>query len=369
MTQPFPTMLALGLMSGTSLDGIDAALISTDGVSVQSFGASFTMPYDSASRDRLRACLGERESPAYIKAVEAELTDHHAHAVRELLARAGVPLADVGVIGFHGQTIAHRPEDRYTRQIGDGRMLARSLGVPVVFDMRSADVAAGGQGAPLASTLHRALARDLDGPTAILNVGGVANVTWLPGGDGEPLAFDTGPGNALMDDWMQRHTGDICDTGGRVAARGTVDAAALTAMMQHPYFAEVPPKSLDRDDFATLARAVAGLSLEDGAATLAAFTVEAAAVAARWFPAPAKRWLVCGGGRHNPTLMSGLAARLGLPVEPVEVVGWDGDALEAQAFAFLAVRSLRGLPLTFPGTTGVPVALTGGCLARPSVAA
>lgn len=366
MTPPFPPMIALGLMSGTSLDGIDAALITTDGVAVQAFGASLTAPYDAGFRAGLRACLGEKASPETIAAVEAELTDRHAAVVRQLLERAGIEARDVGVIGFHGHTIAHRPEDRYTRQIGDGDRLAEALGIPVVFDLRSADVAAGGQGAPLASTLHMALAAAVPGPLAVLNIGGVANVTWLSGNDAGPLAFDTGPGNALMDDWMHRHTGQVCDTDGVTAAAGVVDTDILGRLMTHAYFSEQPPKSLDRDDFAARAEAVAGLSLADGAATLTAFTVESVAVASRWFPDPVKRWLVCGGGRHNPTVMQRLQARLGVPVEAVEAVGWDGDALEAQAFAFLAVRSLRGLPVTYPGTTGAPQPLTGGRLARPS---
>jgi anhydro-N-acetylmuramic acid kinase len=276
---------------------------------------------------------------------------------------AGLTAADVAVIGFHGHTILHRPDARRTWQIGDGALLARLTGIDVVADFRAADVAAGGQGAPFAPLYHAALCHALDKPVAVLNLGGVGNVTWI-GADDRLLAFDTGPGNALLDDWAQRHTGKPCDENGALAAAGRVDAAVLGRLLGHPYFAKAPPKSLDRDDFT--ADAVAGLSAADGAATLAAFTCGAVAAARAHFPAPARRWVVTGGGRHNPVLMRGLAAALRVPVEPIEAIGADGDVLEAQAFAFLAVRSLRGLPLSVPGTTGVPRPMPGGRLFKAS---
>jgi len=351
---------AIGLMSGTSLDGIDAAVLETDGVRVAAAGHRLTEAYPADVRARLKAVLGGGAADA-VAAVERELTERHAAAVARLMAEAGLAAADVDVIGFHGHTILHRPEARRTWQIGDGPLLAARTGIDVVADFRAADVAAGGQGAPFAPLYHAALCRDLAKPVAVLNLGGVGNVTWI--GDGEAmLAFDTGPGNALLDDWAQRHTGRPCDVDGALAAAGQADAALLARLLAHPYFVKAPPKSLDRDDFS--AAAVDGLAPADGAATLAAFTCASVAAARAHFPAPARRWVVTGGGRRNPVLMRGLAHTLGVPVEPIEAIGADGDALEAQAFAFLAVRSLAGLPLSVPGTTGVPRPMTGGRLFR-----
>lgn len=360
------TVLALGLMSGTSLDGVDAALVETDGETVAATGAAITVPYDPALRERLRGVLGSRQPSAAVAAAEAAMTDAHAQAVEALLRTAGIPPERVAVLGFHGHTILHDPAGGRTWQIGDAARLAARTGIDVAHDFRSADVAAGGEGAPLAPAFHAALARTLPGPLAVLNLGGVGNVTWIAE-DAPLLAFDTGPGNALIDDWVRRRTGAICDMDGRLAAAGRVGDTALAALLDHPYFGRRPPKSLDRDAFD--AAPVEGLSTEDGAATLAAFTVAAVARAVAHLPAPPLRWLVTGGGRRNPTLLAMLQRHLGVPVEPVEAVGWDGDALEAQAFAFLAVRSLRGLPLSYPGTTGVPRPLPGGRLVRRAAAA
>jgi len=349
---------AVGLMSGTSMDGIDAALIETDGTRVLRFGPAITTPYEPPFRERLRAILGGQGDVA---GVERDLTDLHAAAVGELLAGAPVARDTVRVIGFHGHTILHAPAARRTWQIGDGARLADAVGIDVVGDLRQADVAAGGQGAPLAPVYHLALSADLDRPLAVLNIGGVANVTWI--GPGEQLvAFDTGPGNALIDDWMLRRTGVAVDRDGRAAGAGRANEAALAMLLSNGYFALPPPKSLDRDAFDTAP--LAGLSVEDGAATLARYTVESVALALDHLPHRPRRWLVCGGGRHNRTLMAMLAARLRAPVEPVEAVGWRGDALEAEAFALMAVRSLEGLPISFPGTTGVPAPMTGGRLFR-----
>ncbi len=355
------SLLSLGLMSGTSLDGVDAALIRTDGERVTALGAALTVPYPETLRESLRGVLGGRGPVA---GVERALTLFHAEVVERLLAEAGLAAAQVDVVGFHGHTILHRPHQGETWQIGDGALLAARTGINVVHDFRSDDVRGGGQGAPLVPVFHRALAAGLERPLALLNLGGVGNVTWI-GEDGDLLAFDTGPGNALLDDWALRHTGQPLDRGGALAAQGRVRETAVAAFLAHAYFARRPPKSLDRDDFAALAaRLTEGLSPEDGAATLAALTVAAVAAAAGHLPRPPRRWLVCGGGRHNPVLMAGLAAALAAPVAAVDGEGWNGDALEAQAFAFLAVRSLRGLPLTFPGTTGAPRPLGGGRLAE-----
>jgi anhydro-N-acetylmuramic acid kinase len=348
---------AIGMMSGTSCDGVDAALIHTDGIVIDDFGPTLTLPYDVAFRARLQSCFGGKGPVA---AVERDLTERHAEAARQLLALAQRQPSEIAVVGFHGQTIHHAPAQRQTVQIGDGALLAKLTGIDVVNDFRSADVQAGGQGAPLAPIYHLARAQNLAKPIAVLNLGGVGNVTWI-GEDGMLLAFDTGPANALLDDWALRHTGKPVDVGGALAAAGTPSSAALAKLKSDPYFALPAPKSLDRQHFKALAdAALSGLSAADGAATLVAFTVWSVAEAVRAFPAPAREWLVCGGGRHNPAIMQGLRAALSCPVRSVDEVGWNGDALEAQAFAFMAVRSLRGLPLSFPGTTGVPQPMTGG---------
>jgi len=351
-------MRIIGLMSGTSLDGVDAALLETDGVTVSGFGPSLTLPYPAALRARLRALLDRApdlaEADADLRDATAALTRHHAAAV----AAIGQPAE---LIGFHGQTILHAPERRRTWQIGDAGLLARLTATPVAHDFRSADVAAGGQGAPLVPVFHAALAAGLAQPLAVLNIGGVANITFLRGGT--MLACDTGPGCALLDDFSARHLGEPMDRDGRLASRGTAHEPTLAALLAHPFFARPAPKSLDRQDFATALQAVAPLSAADGAATLAAFTARAAA-ATPW-PEPPRRVLVTGGGRHNPAIMAALRRAFPCPVEPVESVGWNGDALEAQCFAHLAARVLHGLPLSFPGTTGVAAPCPGGRITRP----
>lgn len=352
----------IGLMSGTSLDGVDAAWVETDGDVVSALGPTLTFPYEDDLRSALRILLDrapglDPEDPALTEAVQ-RLTETHARAT---LALGGTP----DLIGFHGQTILHDPARRRTWQIGDAALLARLTGVAVAHDFRSADVAAGGQGAPFAPLFHAALARDLPKPLAVLNIGGVANVTWI-GPDERLIAFDTGPGNGPLDDWVARHTGRSFDRDGALARAGTADAAVLRRLLAHPYFARPAPKSLDRLDFARAlaASGIEALSPQDGAATLVAFTATAAASAP--FPAPPRRWLVSGGGRRNPAIMDALRQALPAPVEPVEAVGWDGDALEAQCFGFLAARIAAGLPLSLPETTGVPRPLPGGRLTRPT---
>jgi anhydro-N-acetylmuramic acid kinase len=351
----------IGLMSGTSLDGVDAAWLDTDGVTVTAFGPALTVPYDADLRRDLRTILDlaptlASDDPRLLSAVE-RLTEHHVHAA-EAIGRS----ADL--VGFHGQTILHQPDRRRTWQIGDADMLARRLGIPVAYDFRSADVAAGGQGAPFAPVYHAALAVALAKPLAILNIGGVANVTWI-GRDGSLLAFDTGPGNGPLDDWVFRHTGQGFDRDGALSASGRVDKGVLGRLLSHAYFGQPGPKSLDRLDFGTALgeSGLSALSAADGAATLARFTVETIATAK--FPEAPVRWLVCGGGRRNRVLIDGLRQSLGVPVEPVEVVGWDGDALEAQCFGFLAARVVANLPLSFPSTTGVHAPLAGGRIADP----
>ncbi|MDE1897005.1 MAG: anhydro-N-acetylmuramic acid kinase [Rhodospirillales bacterium] len=350
-------MQAIGLMSGTSLDGVDAAWVQTDGETVSGFGQAATVLYEDSLRADLRRILDLAAALAaddpFLRDVTEKLTREHALAVA-VLGKA----ADV--IGFHGQTILHAPEAGRTWQIGDAPLLSHITRLPVVHDFRSADVAAGGQGAPLVPLFHAAMAKEIEKPLLIVNIGGVANATWL-GPNGEIIACDTGPGNGPLDDLAQKHLGQAYDKDGALAASGQVDYARLRALLAHPFFALPPPKSLDRLSFSSLIeQAIAGLAPPEAAATLAAFIC--AAIAQTPWPAPPKQVLVTGGGRHNATLMAGLAARFTVPVQPVEAVGWNGDALEAQCFAFLAVRSLRGLPLSLPSTTGVKAPQTGGRL-------
>ncbi|PVE54440.1 anhydro-N-acetylmuramic acid kinase [Arthrobacter sp. TPD3018] len=361
-------MLAIGLMSGTSLDGIDAALIDTDGEGEVRALAFRGEPYSDAAREQLAAATAlaltfdrPRASPDIVAA--GELIDRtHAFAVHKLLRDAGVAAADVAVIGYHGQTVAHRPDRGWTWQIGDGAVLARATGIAVVSDLRSADVAAGGQGAPLLPIYHAALTAGLERPVAVLNLGGVGNVTFV-GADGDLVAFDTGPANGLIDSWVEAETGARYDADGALAASGHVDEAVLTAMLDHPYFAAPSPKSLDRNDFTI--QPARGLSAADGAATLTAFTAATVAEALDQLPERPKRLIVAGGGRHNPTLLRMIGERTGIAPEASDTLGWDGDAMEAEGFAYMAVRTLKGLQISFPGTTGVPHPLPGGRIDRP----
>ncbi len=347
-------------MSGTSLDGVDAAWLETDGLTITRFGPAVTLLYQDDLRADLRRLLdlAPRLTPddPFLQTVEDRLTRDHAIAV-SMTGRA----ADL--IGFHGQTILHAPQQRRTWQIGNAPLLARITRIPVVHDFRSNDVVHGGEGAPLVPLFHAALAAALPKPLLIVNIGGVANITWL-GAGGEIIALDSGPGNGPLDDLAQRHLGAAFDENGAFAASGTVDEARLRTLLADPFFARPAPKSLDRLSFQTLiSRATGGLAPPDAAATLAAFT--AAAIKAAPVPAPPVRVLVTGGGRHNRAIMAELARRFPVPVQPVEAVGWNGDALEAQCFAYLAVRSRRGLALSLPTTTGVPTPLSGGRLALP----
>ncbi len=359
---PSSPLRTLGLMSGTSVDGVDVALIETDGERIAALGPYLTVPYADDVRRLIRAAFGAELPSDATHAAERAVTEAHVLAVQRWSAEQDIALSTIDVVGFHGQTITHRPERRFTWQIGDGAALARSLGVRVVNDLRGADVAAGGQGAPLVPVYHAALARDLPRPLAVVNVGGVANVTWV-GADESLLAFDTGPGNAPIDDWCMRRAGQRYDKDGMLGATGTVDRTRLEHFSEHRFFARIPPKSLDRGDFSDAW--AEGLGAADGAATLTAGTARALALAARHFPAPAVQWVICGGGAHNPTLLRMIAEETRGKVVTGADLGWDGDGLEAQAFGFLAVRSLRGLPLTFPTTTGAPQPLTGGTLHLP----
>ena len=344
-------------MSGTSLDGIDAALIESDGELVTARLGGVTIPYDTQFRDSLRACLGAREWSAEIRLAEMELTDRHAETVSLLLKTLSVPRDAVDLIGFHGHTITHDPAFKFTWQLGAGSDLAKFTGIDVVAKFRNADVAAGGEGAPLVPAYHCALARNLPKPVVFLNLGGVANVTWVGKGD-RLLAFDTGPANALIDDWIAERTDKIFDEGGEIAATGQVDEAGLERLLGNKFFARPSPKSLDRNEFNIAA--LQGLSLEDGAATLSAFTVESVVLALRQFLCLPTRIVVTGGGRNNTHIMGLLAKRVNIPIDPAEAVGWNGDLLEAEAFGYLAIRSVLDLPISWPTTTGIKTPLSGG---------
>jgi anhydro-N-acetylmuramic acid kinase len=349
-------------MSGTSVDGVDVALIETDGEQVKSFGPFVTVSYADDVRQRIRAAFGAERPNEATAAAEQAVTAAHVEAVKRWSRESGTALSTLDVVGFHGQTITHRPERRFTWQVGDGATLARATGVKVVSDLRIADVKAGGHGAPLVPVYHAALARDLPRPLDVVNIGGVGNVTWI-GADGSLLAFDTGPGNGPIDDWCARRAGLRFDRDGALAAAGKVDRARVERFSEHRYFSVTPPKSLDRGDFGD--SWADGLSVADGAATLTRGTARAIALAVRHFPVPVAQWVVSGGGARNPTLLKAIAKETRGKVVTADSLGWNGDALEAQAFAFLAVRSLRGLPITFPGTTGAPRPLTGGRLDEP----
>ena len=366
---------AIGLMTGTVLDGmIDIAMLRTDGESVAEFGPWTLAPYPPEVRSLLARALAEAlqwqftgPEPAVFREAEQALTRGQSEAVTSFLTAQGIDPASVAVIGFHGQTVLHRPpipgQPGDTRQLGDGALMAALTGIDVVHDFRTADVRAGGQGAPLSASYHAALLQSLGTPatTAVLNLGGVANVTWR-GSDGTLAAFDTGPANAPLNDWVEQATGIGMDRDGTLAQRGQVDEARLTRLLDHAWLAAPYPKSLDRYSFrATMAD---GLSLEDGAATLTAFTAACVGRGLDLLPERPTRLIVCGGGRKNPAIMDALRSRAG--VEPImaEAVGWRGDAVEAECFALLAVRTLRGLPISFPTTTGVPAPMTGGQLSH-----
>jgi len=358
----------IGMMSGTSMDGVDAAMLVTDGKEIGGFGPTVFRPYDDEERTVLRAALADARAlddrtarPGALAEAERIVTAAHGEAV-ERLCSAHPDLA-VDLVGFHGQTVLHAPDRHLTIQIGDGHALAERLGLPIVFDFRAADVAAGGEGAPFVPVYHQALARraGLSGDVVVVNIGGVANITRI-GADGSLAAGDTGPGNALIDDFVRARTGLAMDEGGALAARGTVDEMALSALMADPWFEEPLPKSLDRDAFSP--SPVHLLSTEDGAATLAAFTASAIAGAIAT-AGGADTIVISGGGAHNPIIVRMIEAATGATVRRATDIGWDGDFVEAQAFAYLAARSLAGLPLSFPETTGVPQPMPGGVLVRP----
>ena len=368
---------AIGLMSGTSLDGIDVGVVDTDGKAFVKPGPSSYVPYPPELKDEIRACFGKTEPDAQTKAAEEKITLLHAEAVKEFMRSEEFLPKDIDVIGFHGQTITHKPKDGLTWQLGDGALLAAQTGVDVVSRFRVADVKAGGEGAPLIPYYHQALARQkkVDFPAVFLNIGGVANVTWIGEKPDDILAFDTGPGNALMDDFMNRNFGKPYDFAGDKAKAGKKDIGLLASWLKEDYLEKAPPKSLDRGFLPDKNKkhvnadmnvwdisGVWDLSPEDAMATLAQFTAETILAARCHFPSPAKVWYSCGGGRHNDYLMGLIAAKLDVPLKSINDLGYNGDSIESEGFAYLAVRSLLGLPLSLPTTTGVKAPTTGGIL-------
>ncbi|WP_171099568.1 anhydro-N-acetylmuramic acid kinase [Ruegeria sp. HKCCD7255] len=358
---------ALGAMSGTSLDGVDAAVLQTDGHQIHGFGDTGYRPYSDAERAVLRKALGQWHGPDVDAAAEL-VTFAHAEALSEF--------DQIDLIGLHGQTLAHEPRGRGTLQVGDGDGLAQALGVPIVWDFRSDDVAMGGEGAPLAPFFHFACAKWIGAtqPLCFLNLGGVGNLTYIdpsfdgPEASGALLAFDTGPANAPIDDLVQARLGQPMDRDGKIARGGAVETGALERFLAEPFFARMPPKSLDRNDFARMVGLVSELPDADAVATLTAMCAAGVAQGMAHCPKPPTRVLVTGGGRHNPVLMEMLRVSLDCPVEPVETVGLNGDMLEAQAFAYLAVRVARGLPTSCPGTTGVSALVGGGVVSSTRLA-
>lgn len=386
---PGKPIWALGVMTGTSMDGVDGAMLETDGDTISAFGPSEYVDFTPTQRFGIQKAIawaaeqrtevlktgtrtnfaGCPEVQAVVEALDGSIGPL-AISLSEKLSVHTNTASDGEIAGVHGQTIAHRPEQGLTVQVG---LSPDRFPMPLVWDFRTADVDAGGQGAPLAPFFHFALAKYIGAqePLAFLNIGGVGNVTWVdaskavPSADGALVAFDTGPGNALVNDWMAATTGATMDKGGAAAAAGQVHADRLATNSGQAYLDRLPPKSLDRNDFHGVLAAMEGLSINDGAATLTAFTAECVAASVQHMPSPPTRWLVCGGGRHNTTMMAMLAERLDAPVDPVEAVGLDGDMLEAQAFAYLAVRVLRGLPTSAPSTTGCREPVSGGRISYP----
>jgi len=368
---------AIGLMSGTSMDGIDVALVRTDGVSQVERGPFLGLAYDDDFRRRLRQGLEDAkaitersERPGSLAELERDLTLRHADAVRAFLAANGLRPRDIDVIGFHGQTVLHRPDQALTVQIGDGAALARETGIDVVYDMRANDMVHGGQGAPLVPAYHAALAAALGAdslPACFVNIGGISNLTYI-GTDGEVAAFDSGPGNTLIDQWVEAQAGLAFDAGGAIACRGRVLKPLADRYLGHAFFTANVRRSLDRNDFSPPQQGEA--SLEDGARTLAHVAAASIFASARHLPEKPKTYVICGGGRLNAVIMGDLAAlaeREGAAIVNADDLALDGDAMEAEAWGYLAVRSLKGLPLTFPGTTGVKMPVSGGVRRMPIV--
>lgn len=349
------TLTALGLMSGTSMDGVDVALIKTDGLDFLEILGGFFWPYASKTREFLQRIVQGDFSQQAI--VEDQVTKEHISAIKAFLREQKIDV-NIDVIGFHGHTVLHQPSEKQSIQIGNTKLLIDAFGIDVVDHFRQADIQAGGQGAPLAPLYHKLITQGRDHPVAIVNIGGISNVTWV-GQDAEQItAFDTGPGNVLLDEWVKKHNKGHYDKDGEAGFKGKVDLDQLQKLLDHPYYKISPPKSLDRYDFSDID--LSSLSFEDGAATLAALTAHSIEKSRHFFPQEIKSWVITGGGRHNLFLIEQLKKCSNIPVQLIDELGYNGDMIEAQAFAYLAVRSLKGMALTLPQTTGVSEPMTGG---------
>jgi len=357
------SFISLGLMSGTSLDGTDVSIIQTDGEKILDFGPSVSIPYSDHFRETLKnAVLRAGRSNQFTSedSLGRELASINIEAVTKFLS---INIVDSkfkrpDIIGFHGHTILHRPDQGFSKQIGDCQYLASELGIPVVGNFRARDIYGGGQGAPLVPVYHKALFSEHKKPLCVVNIGGIANITWIGNSDKDIIAFDTGPGNGLIDSWVEQKIGNRFDIDGIVASQGQIHGNILDKLMDNSYFSRKFPKSLDRSDFNL--QEIKNLSLEDGAATLTAFTAETILLGIRQCPLPPEVVFITGGGRHNKTIMDSLNKEYLFNIYPIEHADFDGDALESQAFAFLAVRSVKKDPITFPSTTGVSRPSTGG---------
>lgn len=361
--EPYGQVISsIGLMSGTSLDGVDAALIRTDGYSYIERGPAISLKYDGDFRKSLRSILGSKSYDMNVSLISKYLTEFHVLAIEKLFNKYNLSKKDIDLIGFHGHTLSHNPKKFQTFQIGDPSLLASTLGIDVISDMRSADILAGGQGAPLTPLYHQACSINLDLPIGILNIGGIANITWI--GKSCIKAFDTGPGNSIIDDWINTKSKLLYDNKGELSKKGKVSNKIVASALKHPYLRSDPPKSLDRLDF-TVSMIPNSFTLVDGAATAVEIIVRSIIIGIDALPSKLPKLFVTGGGRHNLAIMEKLQDYLGINVQPVETLGWRGDFLEAEAFGYLAVRSLKGLPLSLPSTTGCGTPTLGGVLTKP----
>lgn len=358
-------------MSGTSLDGIDLAYLETDGHQILKIGPSLYRPYYQDFREKLSAILGQKVATDQIKAIEQELTDHHIEVIKDFMKDFDLSADDIDLIGFHGQTIYHNPLEKKTWQIGDAQKMANHLGIDVVGDFRIQDVEAGGQGAPLVPIFHLALASQLQCqvPVCMVNVGGVANLTYMPTDHPEDIiAFDTGPGNALLDDWCLRYFQKAYDENGSISKKGKCNQAIIDDILSDAFFQSPAPKSLDRLHFHHYLERLKELSADDGAATLLGLTVQSLLLAFKSVPQMPKQIILMGGGRKNANLVDQLKAALPEAlIQSIDDLGLNGDFIEAEAFAYLAGRHMASLPYSFPKTTGVPQSMTGGKCYKPDI--
>ncbi len=366
---PKKILTAIGLMSGTSFDGVDSAIIKTNGTKIYSLGETIASSYSDSLRRKIRNLVNKKNSIKLLLDVEDELALEHALIVKRLLQKAKMKPSDIDVIGFHGQTIYHNPSQRKTMQIGNSALLAESTGINVVSDFRRMDIASGGEGAPLVPFFHNALCQKLSKPVAVLNIGGVANVTYV-GSNKELIAFDTGPGCAMIDDWVHDHRRGHYDDEGKIAHEGIPNQEVLDLFMRHKFFKQKPPKSLDRNKFKSFVKKLDGMSIEDGAATLTHLTALSIKNSQKFMPHKPKQWMVCGGGSKNRFLLDILSKQYGFKIINFDnfrvfdnnII--DAEFVEAQAFAFMAVRSLCNLPISSPTTTGVFRERSGGAFYR-----